>query len=89
MQRHCLGCKRLIARGSRCVNCRRKVRHGWAWTEIRALVIDRDKWCRRCGGTVALEVHHVVPLIKGGSNDLGNLVTLCSACHRGAHRMRA
>ena len=28
------------------------------------------------------EVDHIVPLYKGGSNDLTNLVSLCPNCHR-------
>jgi len=28
-----------------------------------------------------LHVHHVVPRSEGGTNDLSNLVTLCSRCH--------
>jgi len=35
---------------------------------------------------VALEVHHGVPLIEGGSNRMDNLVLLCRACHRAARR---
>ncbi len=39
-----------------------------------------------CANTRFLEVHHVVPRAKGGSNSPENLVTLCSACHRHIHR---
>ncbi|SNR53792.1 HNH endonuclease [Halorubrum vacuolatum] len=35
-----------------------------------------------------LDVHHVVPRANGGSNDLSNLLTLCSACHRDIHDYR-
>jgi hypothetical protein len=55
---------------------------------VRLGVLARDGWrCRApgCGRTRFLEVHHVVPRSRGGGNDPGNLVTLCSACHRLLH----
>ena len=42
--------------------------------------------CAYCGKTAdekQLEVDHIVPRSKGGSNDLGNLVTSCFDCNRG------
>ena len=38
-----------------------------------------------CGHTRFLEVHHVVPRARGGTNELSNLRVLCSACHRFHH----
>jgi hypothetical protein len=38
-----------------------------------------------CNHRWFLEIHHVVPREEGGSNHPGNLVTLCSACHRLLH----
>lgn len=35
-----------------------------------------------CRNTRFLEVHHIRPRARGGDNDPGNLITLCSACHR-------
>lgn len=44
-------------------------------------VFKRDKFtCQYCGATapnVILEVDHIKPVSKGGSNDLLNLVTAC------------
>jgi hypothetical protein len=55
------------------------------WWEILA----RDQWtCRSCGrsskehGTI-LHVDHIVPRSKGGSDDRGNLQTLCWKCNIG------
>jgi len=52
---------------------------------VRREVLARDQHrCRApgCGRTRFLEVHHIVPRRKGGSNGPENLVTLCGACHR-------
>ena len=57
------------------------------WAVIRREVLQRDGWrCRECGAPGRLEVHHLEPLHKGGSNDVFNLVALCRGCHIAAHR---
>ncbi len=38
-----------------------------------------------CEHTSYLEVHHIVPRSKGGTNEPTNLQVLCSACHRMRH----
>lgn len=39
--------------------------------------------CLRCGDTeAALEADHVVPLTRGGSDDIGNIQPLCGRCNR-------
>lgn len=40
---------------------------------------------KRCQTRRWLDVHHVIPLAKGGEDTLQNLVTLCSAHHRMDH----
>ena len=47
---------------------------------------DRHR-CRApgCDRTLFLEVHHLKPRRKGGTNKPVNLVTLCSTCHRFMH----
>ena len=57
------------------------------WAALRREVLERDGWrCRECGKAGRLEVHHLEPLHKGGSNDAVNLTTLCRGCHIAAHR---
>jgi len=51
-------------------------------------VFERDNFrCRDCGASAAtgatLELDHTIPVSKGGSNEIGNLRTLCSDCNRG------
>jgi hypothetical protein len=65
------------------------------WDARRSRVRRRDDYtCQDCGvrsgphadddGAV-LHVHHDTPLSGGGSNRLGNLETLCAACHDARH----
>jgi hypothetical protein len=37
---------------------------------------------------VVLQVHHVIPVRDGGSDDLQNLQVLCAECHAEVHRRR-
>ena len=39
-----------------------------------------------CQHTRFLAIHHIVPRIEGGGNELGNMKLLCTACHRLVHR---
>lgn len=41
--------------------------------------------CASCGNDDELEIHHIVPLCLGGTNNLTNLVPLCHRCHKAAH----
>ena len=54
---------------------------------LRFEVFKRDSFtCQYCGRSapeVVLEVDHIVPVSKGGTNDLFNLVTSCKECNRG------
>lgn len=44
--------------------------------------------CYNCGSTESIEMHHVVPLKLGGTNNLSNIVVLCHRCHCAAHHGR-
>jgi 5-methylcytosine-specific restriction endonuclease McrA len=57
------------------------------WNELSESVKHRDGHkCTDCGASgVELHVHHVIPLSKGGTNDLDNLTTLCRQCHSMIH----
>jgi hypothetical protein len=60
--------------------------------KLRYLILDRDdRTCQDCGRTpaqgVSLQIHHVLPVHKGGRNDEENLITLCIQCHGGRHAL--
>ena len=40
---------------------------------------------RKKDGHPYLEVHHLLPLSKGGGDDLSNVIALCPNCHRELH----
>lgn len=54
------------------------------WQPIRARILARDEvTCQYCGATdLPMDVDHVVPLTRGGSNKDDNLVTACYSCNR-------
>ena len=58
----------------------------WSQT-LRPRIIRRDRnTCQMCDKTllaVDLEVDHIVPRARGGTDDPSNLRTLCKPCHRG------
>lgn len=57
------------------------------WAETARAVKQRDGYrCKGCGSTDSLEVHHVIPLSRGGTNHKTNLITLCEKCHKKRHR---
>lgn len=42
----------------------------------------RDDDCYLCGATSCkLDVHHIVPIMAGGTNEPWNFMTLCESCH--------
>lgn len=59
---------------------------GAEWSNLRQEILARDgKQCANCGADENLEVHHVVPLSRGGTNKRTNLLTVCSRCHNHTH----
>lgn len=59
-------------------------------TDAKKLAAQRDGWkCQICGFDVLVEVHHIQPRRRnggGGTDDLGNLITLCPNHHAMADR---
>jgi group II intron reverse transcriptase/maturase len=52
--------------------------------DLRLRCLQRDKGvCQICQRPKTnIEAHHIIPLSKGGEDDLSNLITLCKDCHR-------
>jgi hypothetical protein len=63
--------------------------------EQKHAVFERDQGCcthvgldgKRCNQDRWIEVHHIHPVSRGGTNELSNLTTLCSFHHDLAHQL--
>jgi len=65
--------------------CNYKQNYGWHWRKIRQLYVANHPLCERCleaGQYIPVdEVHHILPVDKGGTHDDDNLISLCRSCH--------
>ena len=53
-----------------------------AWAELRRQCFEAAGWrCVDCGRPGRLEADHIIPLVKGGLNELRNLAARCRGCH--------
>ena len=54
--------------------------------EVKKYVFDRDFYkcqsCQKTGREIELTIDHIIPLAKGGTNDISNLHTLCRQCNQ-------
>lgn len=51
------------------------------WRHLRRAILAASPLCVACKAAPATEVDHILPLRRGGTNDLTNLQTLCKSCH--------
>lgn len=67
-------------------------RYGSQWRKIRTRYVHKHPFCEEClkhGRYVLVEeVHHIVPISEGGTNDESNLMSLCRSCHEKIHERR-
>lgn len=60
-------------------------RYGRAWKRIRDRYVAAHPLCEECKKqgklTPTEEVHHILPLSKGGTHAESNLMALCKPCH--------
>ena len=60
-------------------------RYGTEWRRVRGRYISQHPLCEEClkAGklTPATEVHHILPLSRGGTHEEKNLMALCKPCH--------
>ena len=64
-------------------------KYGREWKRIRARYVKAHPLCERCLAegrlTPVEEVHHILPVNRGGSNAESNLMSLCRSCHNKIH----
>lgn len=64
-------------------------KYGRAWKRIRDRYAMAHPLCEKCleEGRLTLmeEVHHILPVSRGGSHDSSNLMSLCRSCHNRIH----
>ena len=52
------------------------------WRDLRDRIYERDgRQCQYCGDTNDLTCDHIVPLLRGGTNDESNLTIACRPCN--------
>lgn len=51
------------------------------------LLADHAGRCAYCGGAGPLQADHRVPLARGGTNDIGNILPACRSCNARKHLM--
>ncbi len=54
---------------------------GRPWLRLRHVVLVEEPVCQICGCKPSVEVDHIVPLCKGGTDERSNLQGVCLACH--------
>ena len=57
-----------------------------AYRKKKAFLKRGGSVCQECGKVGHVELHHIIRLVDGGSNDDSNLILLCFDCHRSKHR---
>ena len=64
-------------------------KYGRCWKRIRDRYAAAHPLCERClkegRYTPVEEVHHIVPISKGGDHRESNLMSLCQSCHTKIH----
>lgn len=63
--------------------------YGRCWSRIRTRYAKEHPLCERCleegRVTPMAEVHHIVPISRGGTHERSNLRSLCRSCHQKTH----
>lgn len=64
-------------------------KYGRAWKRIRDKYVSLHPLCEQCLKegrlTPVEEVHHILPVSKGGRHTQENLMSLCKSCHNKIH----
>lgn len=66
-----------------------KKKYGGRWKKIRDRYVKQHPFCERCFKegrlTPVAEVHHILPVSRGGTHAESNLMSLCQSCHNKIH----
>ena len=66
-----------------------KKKYGSRWRRIRDRYVKQHPFCERCLEegriTPVAEVHHILPVARGGTHEKSNLMSLCQSCHNKIH----
>ena len=64
-------------------------KYGREWKRVRDRYVRKHPLCERClkegRMTPVEEVHHILPVNRGGTNDESNLMSVCKSCHNKIH----
>ena len=88
---YCEEHKRLVAKNYNMYQRDRdyRKRYNGSWRKIRQRYVKLHPLCERCLKegriTPVEEVHHIIPLNRGGTNEESNLMSLCRSCHNKIH----
>jgi 5-methylcytosine-specific restriction endonuclease McrA len=52
---------------------------------VRAVLTAAGARCSECDSKENLDIHHIIDLAKGGTNDPSNLKVVCKMCHDKIH----
>lgn len=46
---------------------------------------QKQDFCAACGTKNNLQYHHLIPVVRGGTDDPSNIIVLCEECHKKIH----
>ena len=60
-------------------------RRNQLFRKIQTGEIQKPRICATCGSKKDTELHHIIPIEKGGNDEYWNLIYLCHDCHMKIH----